>query len=133
MVQGDHRRHVRVTAGAAVVPRGSQALRRSVAALAVGTLACSQSAAGEERFDAPSLGEVVAGRCAACHGRPAAGATGSLEGRSAEAVASALRAYRDRGDPRAVMTSRAKLMTDAEIDAVAAYVASRPALNQGRR
>ncbi|MEM7377815.1 MAG: c-type cytochrome [Pseudomonadota bacterium] len=67
--------------------------------------------------------------CASCHGPNAAGVPGAgfpmLSGQHAAYTAAQLRAYRDGSrntDPNGVMRAATKRMTDAEIDAVAAYI-----------
>lgn len=67
--------------------------------------------------------------CASCHGANGAGVPGAgfpmLSGQHATYTAAQLRAYRDgsrASDANAVMRTATKRMTDAEIDAVAAYI-----------
>ncbi|GLK76537.1 hypothetical protein GCM10008171_17910 [Methylopila jiangsuensis] len=110
-------------------------MRVHLAKLAGGTLCLAllwiRPASAAELASEPSLGEVVASRCAACH---AAGSSDAriLDGRPKADLAAALRGFRERPEPRSVMGSRTRLMTDAEIDAVAAYFAGRTAVERGR-
>lgn len=67
--------------------------------------------------------------CASCHGANGAGIPGAgfpqLSGQHASYIAAQLRMFRDGSrntDPNGVMRSAAKRMTDAEIDAVSAYI-----------
>ncbi len=122
---------------AIMMPQAAGLSEQDMADLAAyyATLQTSVGVAGE---NAAPMGEAIfrAGipgsntpACASCHGANGAGIPGAgfpqLSGQHADYVATQLRAYRDGSratDANAMMRSATKRMTDAEIDAVAAYI-----------
>ena len=75
-----------------------------------------------------ALGEKYFGQCIACHGGRGEGGIGpTLAGQAATDIVAKLTAYRagqERGAQSAMMYPVAKPMSDADIDNIAAYVAS---------
>ena len=75
-----------------------------------------------------ALGEKYYGQCIACHGSRGEGGIGPmLAGQAAADIVAKLTAYRageERGAQSAMMYPVAKPMTDADLDNIAAYVAS---------
>ena len=75
-----------------------------------------------------ALGEKYFGQCIACHGGRGEGGIGPmLAGQTAADIVAKLTAYRagqERGAQSAMMYPVAKPMTDADLDNIAAYVAS---------
>lgn len=71
----------------------------------------------------------LAASCAACHGTEGRSAGGfpSLAGVDAAVTGAKLRAFRSGEAPASVMHQHARGYTEAEIDALAQYFASRPA------
>lgn len=96
------------------------------------TLFWTSGAPAAEPAPGPSLGEVVASRCLACHATGSSDAR-TLDGRPKADLVAALRGFRERSGARSVMGSRARVMTDAEMDAVAAYFAARPSIERSRK
>lgn len=91
---------------------------------AVGGTALAAGATPEQR-----AGAYLAANCANCHGTNgrAVGAMPSLAGQNKEYIALQMRAFRDGQRPATIMHQLAKGYTDAQIDAIAAHFASRPA------
>jgi len=72
----------------------------------------------------------LASSCAMCHEArgapsPATGGAKALAGESAESIARRLREFRDGERPATIMQQIAKGYSDSQIDALAAYFASR--------
>jgi sulfide dehydrogenase cytochrome subunit len=77
----------------------------------------------------PNLGRNLAATCANCHGtngRSVGGMPG-LAGRSSGELARTLREFRDGKRPATIMHQLAKGYTDAQIDAVSAYLSAQKA------
>jgi sulfide dehydrogenase cytochrome subunit len=95
--------------------------------VAAAALLCA-TAAGAQSTPAPLATRALAATCANCHGtdgRPVAGeAMPRLAGQPREALAAALRAFRDGSRPATVMHQLAKGYSSEEIDALAAYFAA---------
>lgn len=124
-------------ANAIMMPQAANLSDQDMADLAA-FYAAQQGSVGVAGDGAIPLGEAIyrAGiaesgtpACMGCHGPAGAGVPGAgfpmLSGQHATYTAEQLRAYRDgtrNSDPNAVMRTAAKRMTDAEIDAVAAYI-----------
>ena len=79
-------------------------------------------------FSPEALGEKYYGQCIACHGSRGEGGIGPmLAGQAAADIVAKLTAYRageERGAQSAMMYPVAKPMTDADLDNIAAFVAS---------
>lgn len=68
----------------------------------------------------------MATRCAACHAlSDGRGAIPPIAGLPAREIADKLRFFREAGPNRDVMTTRASRLSDADIDALSKYFASR--------
>lgn len=81
------------------------------------------TAGGGKTFDRTAA---LAARCAVCHGPGGGrGAIPQIAGLPAREIADKLRFFRDAGPKRDVMTTRASRLSDADIDALANYFASR--------
>jgi cytochrome c553 len=84
------------------------------------------------KADAPtSDGKALYNRCASCHGthaeKSALNASQIIAGWEAEKTAAALKGYKDGtygGKMKATMTGQASRLSDADIDALAAYIAT---------
>jgi cytochrome c553 len=96
----------------------------AVSLFTVGSSALASGATPEQR-----AGAYLAANCANCHGTNgrAVGAMPSLAGQNKEYIALQMRAFRDGQRPATIMHQLAKGYTDAQIDAIAAHFASRPA------
>lgn len=72
----------------------------------------------------PGAAANMANNCFTCHGPSghSPGAIPSLHGQSAAAIATALKAFKSGVRPSTVMGRQAKGYSDAEIDALAAYI-----------
>ena len=77
---------------------------------------------------APDTGRTLAATCANCHGTDGHAVAGmpALAGRPHAELAQALRDFREGRRPATVMTQLAKGYNDAQIEAIAAYLAARP-------
>jgi len=79
--------------------------------------------AGANGADAADVGaRALAAGCRSCH-QPGESTIPSLDGKSREALAGKLRAYREGSLAGTVMPQLAKGYTDAELDAIARYFA----------
>lgn len=74
----------------------------------------------------PNLGRMLAATCANCHGTNGASVGGmpSLAGKPRAAMLQMLREYREGKRPATVMQQLAKGYTDAQLDAVSAYLSA---------
>lgn len=107
-----------------------QALGEHFAALSpkIGSIGAEEIAAGEKIYRGGNAASGVPA-CMACHGPNGAGNAAAkypaLRGQHAKYTAIQLKAYRDgtrQGDEKSIMSTIARKMTDAEIEAVAKYV-----------
>lgn len=75
-----------------------------------------------------ATGAVLAGSCANCHGPGGAspGAMPSIDKLGANELAGRMKSFRSGETPATVMTRIAKGYTDAEIEAISQYFATRP-------
>ena len=94
----------------------------------VAVLLLGAAPAGAQTAPAPLAMRALAATCANCHGtegRPVEGeAMPRLAGQPREALAAALRAFRDGSRQATVMHQLAKGYSNEEIDALAAYFAA---------
>ena len=76
----------------------------------------------------PNAGRALAATCANCHGTNghAVGGMSALAGRPRAELARTMREFRD-GRPATIMNQLARGFTDAQIEALSAYLASQPA------
>lgn len=74
----------------------------------------------------PNLGRNLAANCANCHGTNGRSAAGmpSLAGRPRDQLAQTIREFRDGKRPATIMHQLSKGYTDAQIDAVSAYLSA---------
>lgn len=91
----------------------------------LGTLAGGALAAGRPSGD-PAYGAYLAAECAACHGATAGAAIPPLAEVAPEHLAALLAEYRDGRRANPVMQAVARSLGEAEVAALAAYLASRP-------
>lgn len=72
------------------------------------------------------VAQSIANNCFACHGPGghSPGAIPSLDRLSAQAIANRMKGFKNQTEPSTVMGRHAKAYTDAEIEAVANYIAS---------
>jgi cytochrome subunit of sulfide dehydrogenase len=85
-------------------------------------LACAASASAFDRGEEST--RALAAGCLACH-QPVQGALPRLDGQPRELLASKFRSFRDGTQPGTVMPQLAKGYSDAQIDAIAGYFATR--------
>lgn len=96
------------------------------------TMAPAPGTAASVAEAAPDIGKLKYGSvCAGCHGQQGQGmaAFPKLAGQSAEMLATKLRDYRagkTLGEQSAMMIPTAQALSDADIDALAKYIASLP-------
>lgn len=111
----------------------SAALSLSALGLAIVLGACQTSPAPSQKTDKAAYAGIsyaaaqsIANNCFTCHGPDgrSPGTIPSLSRLSAERIASNLRGFKNGTEPSTVMGRHAKAYTDAEIDAVANYIAS---------
>jgi cytochrome subunit of sulfide dehydrogenase len=91
--------------------------------LLVAALLATPGAATAQSPD-PDLGRNLAASCAMCHGTDgrSAGITESLAGRPKDEIAATVRLFREGKKPATIMTQIAKGYTDAQVEAIAAYL-----------
>ena len=99
--------------------------RVAALACALTTLAGDSGGAAGAAGD-PAYGAYLAAECRACHGADAGGAIPPLTKLAPEQLAVALAEYRDGRRDNPVMQAVARSLGEAEIAALAAYLASRP-------
>lgn len=88
-------------------------------ALALGSASAGDAAAGKEKY----------GTCSGCHGpegKSLAPTYPSLAGKDADTIKAALTAYKTGAKDNATMKAMASGLSDADIDNLAAYIASFP-------
>lgn len=98
--------------------------------ISAGVLAACQSTATAPTTGTATahndVGQNIANNCFTCHGPGghSPGAIPSLDRLSAQTIASRLKGFKNQTEPSTVMGRHAKAYTDAEIDAVANYIAA---------
>jgi cytochrome c553 len=123
--------HLPIAAIAVLVMLGCGKKEAPVAATP-DTMAPSASPASGANSDAPDIGKLKYGSvCAGCHGQQGQGQASfpKLAGQSAEQIAGKLRDYKagkTLGAQSAMMAPTAQALGDAEIDALAKFIASLP-------
>ncbi len=86
------------------------------------------AAAGTANAADPDLGRNLAATCAACHGTDGrtAGINANLAGVPKDTLVQTLKAFKSGEKPATVMHQLAKGYSDAQLDAVAGYLAAQP-------
>lgn len=86
------------------------------------------AAAGVANAADPELGRNLAATCAGCHGTngKTAGINANLAGVPKDTLVQTLKAFKSGEKPATVMHQLAKGYTDAQLDAVAGYLAAQP-------
>lgn len=76
----------------------------------------------------PDLGRNLAATCAACHGTDGrtAGINANLAGVAKDTLVQTLKAFKSGEKPATVMHQLSKGYTDAQLDAIAGYLAAQP-------
>ena len=98
-------------------------MKRSLWSIVIATI-CSGALAQPAE---PEPGRALAAACATCHGTngSTAGGLPELAGQPRDRLAQQLRDFRSGGKPATIMHQIAKGYTDAQVDALAAFFASR--------
>ncbi len=91
-----------------------------------GLLALLLAVAGTAHAADPNLGRNLAATCAACHGTDGrtAGISANLAGVAKDTLVQTLKAFKSGEKPATVMNQLAKGYDDAQIDAIAGYLAA---------
>lgn len=93
---------------------------------ATGLVALLLAAAGTAHAADPNLGRNLAASCAACHGTDgrSAGINANLAGVSKDTLVQTLKAFKSGEKPATVMNQLAKGYDDAQIEAIAGFLAA---------
>jgi sulfide dehydrogenase cytochrome subunit len=108
-------------------PEKESPMKRNFKTIAL-LLTLLSAAAGTANAADPDLGRNLAATCAACHGTDGrtAGINANLAGVAKDTLIQTLKAFKSGEKPATVMHQLAKGYTDAQLDAIAGYLAAQP-------
>ena len=106
---------------ARIDPIAMKALRATLLVVCVTVVARDPGLAADAAY-----GEYLASECVTCHGAPANASIPALQALPYDELIAALKAYREGTRTNPVMQSVARSLSDAEIEALAAYFSGQP-------